>query len=231
MKSIPRDARTKILLAILVIATMGIAIVACSSPEPTPTPVPPTPTPVPPTATPVPPTPTPIPPTPTPVPPTPTPVPPTATPIPPTATPEPAEEPEAKEDEPIDEISPSGMSAHDAACIEEHADAETAAKVFEATEALITGEGAENQHILDLLAAAEPLTHCGVMPERFAPMVAQISPEDAECVVEQAGVEMLMNFFTITEEQQAQTLNIMALAPLLGSLQACDVAIDLTAGQ
>lgn len=226
MKSIPRDARTKIILAVLVIAMMGVAIVACSSPEPTATPVPPIATPVPPTATPVPPTPTPIPPTPTP-----TPVPPTATPVPPTATPEPAEEPEAKEAEPIDEISPSGMSAHDAACIEEHADAETAAKIFEATEALITGEGAENQHILDLLAAAEPLTHCGVMPERFAPMVAQISPEDAECVVEQAGVEMLMAFFTITEEQQAETLNIMALAPLLGSLQACDVAIDLTAGQ
>ncbi len=226
MKSIPRDARTKILLAVLVIATMGIAIVACSSPEPTATPVPPTATPVPPTATPVPPTPTPIPPTPTP-----TPVPPTATPVPPTATPEPAEEPEAKEAEPIDEISPSGMSAHDAACIEEHADAETAAKVFEATEALITGEGAENQHILDLLAAAEPLTHCGVMPERFAPMVAQISPEDAECVVEQAGVEMLMNFFTITEEQQAQTLNLTALMPLLEPLRKCDVAIDLTAGQ
>ena len=123
------------------------------------------------------------------------------------------------------------MSAHDAVCIEEHADAETAAKVFEAIEALTTGGDAENQHILDLLAAAEPLSHCGVMPERFAPIVAQISPEDAECVVEQAGVEMLMNFFTITEEQQAQTLNLMALAPLLGSLQACDVALDLTAGQ
>ena len=69
------------------------------------------------------------------------------------------------------------------------------------------------------------------MPERFAPIVAQITPEDAECVVAQAGVEMLMNFFTITEEQQAQTLNLMALAPLLGSLQACDVSLDLTAGQ
>ena len=121
------------------------------------------------------------------------------------------------------------MSAHDAACIEEHADAETTAKVFEAIEALITGVNAENHHILDLLSAAEPLSHCGVMPERFAPIVAQITPEDAECVVEQAGVEMLMNFFTITEEQQAQTLNLMALAPLLGSLQACDVALDLTA--
>ena len=224
MKSILKDARTKILLATLVIAMMGIAIVACSSLEPTSTPVPLTATPVPPTAT-------SIPPTPTPIPPTPTPVPPTATPVPPTATPEPAEGPEAKESEPIDEISPSGLSAHDATCIEEHADAETAAKVFVAIESLTSGEGAENQHILDLLAAAEPLSHCGVMPERFAPIVAQISPEDAECVVEQAGVEMLMAFFTITEEQQAQTLNIMALAPLLSSLEACDVALDLTAGQ
>ena len=227
MKLQPRNAKT-LLIAAFISAMLGILMVACSSPEPTATPVPPTPTPVPPTATPVPPTPTPVPPTPTPVPPTPTPVPATATPVPPTATPEPTEEIEA---EPIDEISPSGLSAHDAVCVEEHADAETAAKVFEAIEALTSGADAENQHILDLLAAAEPLSHCGVMPERFAPIVAQITPEDAECVVEQAGVEMLMNFFTITEEQQAQTLNLMALAPLLGSLQACDVALDLTAGQ
>lgn len=227
MKLQPRNAKT-LLIPAFVSVMLGILLIACSSPEPTATPVPPTPTPVPPTATPVPPTPTPVPPTPTPVPPTATPVPPTATPVPPTATPEPTEEPEAEQ---IDEISPSGLSAHDAVCIEEHADAETAAKVFEAIEALTTGDDAENQHILDLLAAAEPLSHCGVMPERFAPIVAQISPEDAECVVEQAGVEMLMNFFTITEEQQAQTLNLMALAPLLGSLQACDVALDLTAGQ
>ena len=227
MKLQPRNAKT-LLIAVFISAMLGSLLVACSSPEPTATPVPPTPTPVPPTATPVPPTSTPVPPTPTPVPPTATPVPPTATPVPPTATPEATEEPEAEQ---IDEISPSGLSAHDAVCIEEHADAETAAKVFEAIEALTTGADAENQHILDLLAAAEPLSHCGVMPERFAPIVAQISPEDAECVVEQAGVEMLMNFFTITEEQQAQTLNLMALAPLLGSLQACDVALDLTAGQ
>ena len=220
-----------VLVAALVTLVAGAVLVACASPEPTSTPVPPTPTPVPPTATPVPPTPTPIPPTPTPVPPTPTPVPPTPTPVPPTATPEPEEESAAEEAEPADETSAYGLSATDAGCIEEHADAETAAKVFEAIEALTSGADADNHHILDLLAAAEPLSHCGVMPERFAPIVAQITPEDAECVVEQAGVEMLMNFFTITEEQQAQTLNLMALAPLLGSLQACDVALDLTAGQ
>lgn len=133
--------------------------------------------------------------------------------------------------EAIDEISPAGLSAHDTVCVEEHADAETADKVFVAIEALMTGVDAETSHILDLLAAAEPLSHCGVMPERFAPIVAQITPEDAECVVQDAGVEILMTFFTITEEQQAQTLNLMALAPLLGSLQACEVSLDLTAGQ
>ncbi len=122
------------------------------------------------------------------------------------------------------------MSAHDAACIEEHTAAETAANVFVAIESLTSGSG-ENQHILDLLAAADPLSHCGVMPERFAPIVAQISVEDAECVLEKAGVEMLMPFFTITEEQQTQPLNLMELAPLLGSLNECDVALDLTAGQ
>lgn len=230
MKSLLKSPQIVAVSAFLVFV-VGVALIACSAPEPTATPVPPTPTPVPPTATPVPPTPTPVPPTPTPAPPTPTPVPPTPTPEPPTATPEPAEEPAAKEAEPTDESSSSGLSADDSACVEEHADAETAAKVFEAIEALTSGTDAENHHILDLLAAAEPLSHCGVMPERFAPIVAQITPEDAECVVEQAGVEMLMNFFTITEEQQAQTLNLMALAPLLGSLQACDVELDLTAGQ
>ncbi len=215
--------RISVVLAVLV-ATMTIVLTACSSPEPTSTPVPPTATPVPPTAT-------PVPPTPTPVPPTPIPVPPTATPVPPTATPEPTEAPEEPAADSIDEISPAGLSAHDAACIEEHADAATVVKVFAAIEALITGEGAMPDHILDLLDAAEPLSHCGVMPERFAPIVAQISRDDAACVIEQSGVEQLMAFFTITEEQQAQTLNIMALSPLLGALQACEVTLDLTAGQ
>ena len=230
MNSIITTSKLAILGTLIAMAAT-VSVISCSSPEPTATPVPPTPTPIPPTATPVPPTPTLVPPTATPVPPTPTPVPPTSTPVPPTSTPEPEEAQKEAETAPTDEISPSGLSPHDAVCIEEHADAETAAKVFEAIEALTSGADAENQHILDLLAAAEPLSHCGVMPERFAPIVAQITPEDAECVVEQAGVEMLMNFFTITEEQQAQTLNLMALAPLLGSLQACDVSLDLTAGQ
>ena len=224
-------------LGILVAMAATMLLVSCSSPEPTPTPVPPTATPVPPTATPVPPTPTPVPPTATPVPPTPTPVPPTATPVPPTATPEPIEAPKESQatKEPIDEISPPGLSAHDDACIEEHADADTTEKVFAAIAAItsaLNAEGeAEPEHILNLLDAAEPLSHCGVMPERFAPIVAQITREDAACVIEHSGVEILLTFFTITEEQQAETLNIMALAPLLGSLQACDVTLDLTAGQ
>ena len=88
------------MLASLGVALFAFALVACSTPEPTATPVPPTSTPVAPTATPVPPTATPVPPTPTPrpaptatpVPPTATPVPPTATPVPPTATAEPTPE-------------------------------------------------------------------------------------------------------------------------------------------
>jgi hypothetical protein len=63
------------------------AIIDCSAPPPTPTPVVPTPTPVVPTPTPVVPTPTPVVPTPTPVVPTPTPVVPTPTPVVPTPTP------------------------------------------------------------------------------------------------------------------------------------------------
>ena len=221
-------ARISIILAVLV-ATMVIVVTACSSPEPTPTRVPPTATPVPPTATPVPPTPTPVPPTPTPVPPTATPVPPTATPVAPT--PEPTTAPADTMTDGADELSPTGLSPQDTACVEENADPETAEKVFVAIDALTTGEDAMPDHILDLLDAAEPLSQCGVMPERFAPIVAQISRDDAACVIEQSGVEQLMAFFTITEEQQAQTLNIMALSPLLGALQACEVTLDLTAGQ
>ena len=238
----------RILIVGLSAILIGTLAIACSSPEPTPTPVPPTPTPVPPTATPVPPTPTPVPPTATPVPPTPTPE-------PPTATPEPDEDHDHEHDdaedghdhddaeddhehedgeedhEHDDETTSSGLSADDAACVEEHSDAETAANVFAAIEALTSGGDAESHHVLTMLAAAEPLAHCGLMPARFAPVVAQIPPEGAECVVEQAGTEILMNFFTITEEQQEQTLNIMALAPLLGTLQACDVALDLSVVQ
>ena len=129
------------------------------------------------------------------------------------------------------ETSPSALSPHDSVCIEEHADAQTAAKVFDAIDALTTSADAEKQHILDLLAAADTLSHCGVIPERFEPIAAQLSPQDAECLVEQAGVDMLINFFTITEEQQTQTLNLTALIPLLGALEACGVALDLTATQ
>ena len=206
----------------------GLIATACSEPEPTATPIPPTATPVPPTATPVPPTPTPTPVPPTP---TPTPVPPTATPVPPTATPEPDKDAEAQKTEPIDETSPPGVSANDAACVEEHADAETALKIFGAIAAISGITELQPEHILDLFDAAETLVHCGLMPESIAPIVAQISREDAVCVLGHAGVEMLVGFFTVTEEQQEQTFNLMALAPLLGSLQACDVAIDLTAGR
>ena len=219
-------------IAVAIVALLAIAgtiLSGCSEPEPTPTPIPPTPTP---TATPVPPTPTPVPPTPTPtpIPPTPTPVP-TSTPVPPTSTPELAKEPEAAKKEAVDEISPPGVSAHDAVCVEEHADAETAQKIFAAIGAISGVTELQPEHILDLFDAADALIHCGLMPESIAPIVGQISREDASCVLDHAGVEMLVGFFTVTEEQQQQTFSLMALAPLLGSLQACDVAIDLTAGR
>ncbi|MYF80125.1 MAG: hypothetical protein F4180_09950 [Chloroflexi bacterium] len=203
------DSRVKFLLVTVVFATLMIAIAACSSPEPTATP-------------------TPLPPTATPVPPTPTPVPPTPTPIPPTAAPEPPKEPAAKQEGPIDEISPSGMAARDAVCVEAFADAESVAKIFEAVDKFITGEGVENHHVIDLFAETEVLTHCGAARERFAPIIAQMSLEEAECVVEHAGVELIGKLFAFTEEQHAETLDPMALAPLLDSLQACDVTLDLT---
>ena len=76
-----------VIIGILAAVPVAIAL-ACTSPDPTATPVPPTvtPTAVPPTATAIPPSATPVPPTATSIPPTATSVPPTATPIPPTAT-------------------------------------------------------------------------------------------------------------------------------------------------
>ncbi len=128
-------------------------------------------------------------------------------------------------------MTPTGMSPHDAVCIEEHADKETADKIFEAVGTINAEGDVQPEHILDLLDAADTLTDCELMPARFAPIVAQISREDAACVIEQSGVEQLMSFFTLTEEQQSQTLNLMALSPLLGALQACDVSLDLSVMQ
>ena len=80
--------RSYFVYALIGIVAAAFYVVACTSPDPTATPVPPTATPtaVPPTATAVPPTATAVPPTATSVPPTATPVPPTATSVPPTAT-------------------------------------------------------------------------------------------------------------------------------------------------
>ncbi len=189
-------ARAKIILVTVVVATLVIAALACSSPEPTATPVPPTPTP-----------------------------------IPPIATPEPRKEPAAEQEGPIDEISPSGMVGRDAVCVEAKTDAKTAAKIFEAVDKFMTGEGVENHHVIDLFEETEVLTQCGAARERFAPIIAQMSVEDAVCIVEHAGVEVIGKLFAFTEEQHAETVDPAALAPLLSSLEACGVALDLTAGQ
>ena len=53
------------------------------------------------------------------------------------------------------------------------------------------------------------------------------SLEEAECIVEHAGVELISEFVAFTEEHQSQVLDLEDLAPFLGSLQACDIAIDL----
>ena len=217
MKLPARGKVKRLLPAVLMIAALGVAIVACSSPEPTPTP-------------------TPIPPTATPVPPTSTPVPPTPTPVPPTATPEPEVESGGSESESdvdvTEEVDPAtGLVPRDSVCIEEHTDRDTADKVFAATGAINSGAGLKVEHILDLLDASASLTHCGLMPRSIAPVVSQISRDDAECVIGETGVERLVSFFTITAEQQEQSLNLMALSPLIGALQACEVSIDLSAGR
>ena len=165
-------------------------------------------------------------PTATTVPPTPTP-----TPIPPTAIAETPQQPAAGREGPIDEISPFGMDARDAVCVEAYADKETAAKIFEAVEKFNTGEGAEDQHVIDLFAETEVLARCSAVRERFVPILSMFSLEEAECIIEHAGVELIGDFVASTEEHQPEVLDIKDLAPLLGSLQACDVALDLTAGQ
>ena len=123
------------------------------------------------------------------------------------------------------------MSEQNAGCLAEHADEAVLPLVYVALAAISGETELQPEHILDLFDAAESLAHCELLPASIAPIVDQISREDAACVIEHAGVDMLLGFFTVTEEQQAQTFNLMALAPLLGSLQACDVVIDLSAGR
>lgn len=196
------DDRAKNRLAMVVLATLMFALMfaigACSSPEPTATPVPPTPTP---------------------------------TPVPPTATPETPQQPAAKQEGPIDEISPTGMEARDAVCVEAYADKETAAKIFEAIDKFNSGEGVEGQHVIDMFAETEVLAKCSAVRERFLPILSMFSLEQAECIVEHAGVELIGDFVAFTEENQARVLDLEDLAPFLGSLEACEVDIDLTLGQ
>ena len=110
-------------IAPLVLISVLIAtVLACGSPDPEPTPVPPTATLVP-TNTPVPPTATPVP-TSTPVPPTATPVP-TNTPVPPTATPAPTHTP-APTAAPVDTPEPSQAPKDDRTASEILADAASA---------------------------------------------------------------------------------------------------------
>ena len=123
------------------------------------------------------------------------------------------------------------MSARDAVCIEAHTDKETADKIFEAVEKFTTGVGVENHHVVDLFAETEVVARCGAVRERFVPILSQLTLEEVECVVEFAGVELIGDFFAFTEEQQAEISDLKDLAPLLGSLQACGVAIDLAVGQ
>ena len=204
-------------------STLIAAAIACSSPEPTATPVPPTATP------------TPVPPTPTPIPPTATPTPeptPTATPIPPTATPEPTNTPEPEVQERTvgqDAMVPPDDDA--AQCLAETADAETLVKLSAAIEAISDGTNVEAHHILDLLDAAHILAECGLMPENIGPLVSQISRDDAACIIDQTGVEPLMVFFTLSQEEQGSTISLGTLMPLLPALQACDVSVNLAAGQ
>ena len=118
-------------------------------------------------------------------------MPPTRTPIPPIATPE-----------PTDEISLIGLSANDLSCVAEHADEETADTILVAVGLINSHGDVQPEHVLYMFDAADTLITCGLIPAMFAPIVAQISPEDAACVVVQSGVEQLLAFFTLTEEQK-----------------------------
>ncbi len=213
-------ARSSLIAAL--VATVCFALIACSSPEPTSTPVPPTATPVPPTST-------PLPPTPTPIPPTATPVPPTATPAPPTATPEPASAPESAVA--ADKMASGTVSEEDAACIQQNADPDKTGEILEALGTINSGDEVQGEHILDLLDAADALVACELLPAQVVPLLSQITREDASCVIEHSGTEQLVSIFATGAGEGAQTFNIMSLAPLLGALQACDVSLNLTAGQ
>ena len=197
---------TPLLLAL--VAVVSLVLIACSSPEPTSTPVPPTATPVPPTATTIPPTPTPV---------------------PPTATPEPTVVPAGLSiAEDADETDSADASDTYAACIQEHSDPERTDEILEAVNALGSGAEVTTEQMLDLLDAADTLAKCELLPAQVVPFLSQISREDATCIIENSGTAQLVTIFTSSNASEGQAFSLMSLAPLLGALQACDVSLDLT---
>ena len=70
---------------------------------------------------------------------------------------------------------------------------------------------------------------CQFLPANFAPIAMQLSRDNAECMIEQVGTEPLLSFFNFAPKQEQGTLNLTALAPLLGAVNACEISLDLTA--
>ena len=70
---------------------------------------------------------------------------------------------------------------------------------------------------------------CQFLPANFAPIAMQLTRDDVECMIEQVGTEPLLSFFNFAPKQEQETLNLAALAPLLGAVNACEIALDLTA--
>ncbi len=77
----------------------------------------------------------------------------------------------------------------------------------------------------------EPSASCGLLPANLAPIVSQLTREDAACVIEQVGTEPLVSFFNFAPEEQQQEINFATISPLLGALNVCEITIDLTAGR
>ena len=72
---------------------------------------------------------------------------------------------------------------------------------------------------------------CGFLPANLAPIAMQLKREDAACMIGQVGTDPLVSFFNFAPEGPQQGLNLAGLTPLLGALNACDIALDLTAGR
>lgn len=108
-------------------------------------------------------------------------------------------------------------------------DIATVAKYYISVAKALSDSTLHTEDALIFFDLLEVSATCQFLPANFAPIAMQLSRDDAECMIEQVGTEPLLSFFNFAPKQEQGTLNLTALAPLLGAVNACEISLDLTA--